>query len=189
MRIFEKKVCFYFLSNFLSNFFSNFFLNFLLNNYFNYIFLALKNGLKKDDVPALFPQLNKIIKGLLFTDQSDPAQNFMANEIIRGFYRYDLGEHTQNFHVYLDYVLNTWFRPNSPNFVGKYSNFHKEILNEPTPQLTNNPSESLNSSLKTFFKVGYISKATAAEGLRQFFLQKRLQMVTFANGHFANHAL
>ena len=143
----------------------------------------MKEGLKSAEVPKFFSQLNKVIKGLLFTDQADPAQNLMANQIIRSFYNHDLGiPHTQNFHKYLDYVSKNWFHPNSVHFVGKLSNFHREILTAESPQLTNNCSESLNSALKSLQKGGYIPKRKCVGGLRDFFLKKRLQMVTFTNG-------
>ena len=67
----------------------------------------------------------------------------------------------------------------SEKFVGSFSNFHQDILSEITPQITNNCSESLNASLKKFFTSGYNPKYKVAEGIRNFYEQKRLHLVTF----------
>jgi len=101
----------------------------------------------------------------MFTDQSDPRQNWMANQIIDSFWSLELGEPvTANLRKFLAYVKKVWFRPNSGHFVGSFSNFHQDILTEITPQMTNNCSESLNSSLRKFFTSGYNPKYKVAEG-------------------------
>ena len=142
------------VSGILLKFFINFFLC-----------LALKYGLKGGYVPAPISKMKKVIKGLMFTDQGDPAQNAMAIAVIRSMYAVDFGQlHTQNFHLYLDYVLDTWFSTDSVIFLGKNANFHREILSEVTPQLTNNCSESLNSALKNIQKAGYIPMSKVVNG-------------------------
>ena len=54
--------------------------------------------------------------------------------------------------------MKVWFNPNSVHFAGKSSNFFLDIESEATPQLTNNPMESLNKTIKSLFKVGFINK-------------------------------
>ena len=86
---------------------------------------------------------------------------------------------TAQFRKFLAYVRKTWFRQNSGHFVGNFSNFHQDILTEITPQITNNCSKSLNASLRQLCPHGYIPMYKVAEGLRNFYEQKRLLMVSF----------
>ena len=72
-----------------------------------------------------------------------------------------------------------WFNPRSVHFAGKLSNFYKDIEIEETPQLTNNPSETLNSVLKSIYHVGYLNKDTMAEGLQQFYHKKHRHLNSF----------
>ena len=158
-----------------------FYFPFFNNNLILILFLAQKHGLTCPEVEPIFPKLNRLVKGLLYTNQSDTLQNEWARDIIGTFYGYDLGDRllTANFRKYLDYVLQTWFGPNSAHFVGKLSNFHQEILSEITPVLTNNCSESLNACLKDFFGAGFISKGKTVEGNFKFKIPKKLLNLFF----------
>ena len=48
-----------------------------------------------------------------------------------------------------------------------------------TPQMTNNPAESLNRVLKSNYDAGRISRSDLAEGLHNFFHARRLKMQVF----------
>jgi len=122
----------------------------------------------------------------------------MANAILDSFYLYNFDEpHRRNFHKFLDYIKKNWFRPTSAHFVGKFSNFHGDIMAEITPQLTNSCSQSLNASLKKFYTSGYLPKYKLAEGNFYFWFsktkskfsisrsQKFLREKTIAFGHFS----
>ena len=125
----------------------------------------MRCGIKGEDVDPKIPQLKKIIRGLFFSDQSDPRQNFYANDILESFLTFDFGNPmTRNWQKFVKYVQKNWFRPNMAHFIGQYSNFHKDILEEIRPQITNNCSESLNSSLKKYYSWSFIPKYKLAEG-------------------------
>ena len=63
-----------------------------------------------------------------------------------------------------------------------YSKTDEDILQNKTPQLTNNVSESLNALIKKAYKVGFISKATMVKNLRNFYLKQWEKYQVFTNG-------
>jgi len=96
-----------------------------------FIYLGLRYAIKGEDVLPNIWNLKRIIRGLFFTDQSDPRQNWYALVILESFMAYDFGNQmTRNFQKYIKYVKKLV----SAHFIGKFSNFHKDILEEVTPQ-------------------------------------------------------
>ena len=125
-----------------------------------------------------------IIFGLFFCDLSDDRQLSMAHDILQ-LSKFEaqsslMGADLTKYVNFIDnYLLKVWFNRNSVYFAGKYSNFFVDIETEPTPQLTNNPSESLNKNLKGFYNMGFISKTNMARGILKFFEEKHYQLRTF----------
>ena len=145
-----------------------------------------KNGLLKD-APLFIERKKKLFQGLLFCNQADARQLQMAHEILQSS-KYDaqwelIGWQFVNFSAFIDkYLMKVWFNPNSVHFAGKSSNFFVDIESEATPQLTNNPMESLNKTIKSLFKVGFINKKAFAKGMLQFYRLKHRHLNGFLNG-------
>jgi hypothetical protein len=76
------------------------------------------------------------------------------------------------------YLRQNWFNPNNIHFLGFYSNFHKELLDTVTPQVTNNPAESLLRVLKSQYDAGQIGKEACANGIHKFFMG-RIKLTVF----------
>ena len=90
--------------------------------------------------------------------------------------------HQNKWKEFTKYLLKNWFNLANINFIGSHSNYHKELLYNETPQMTNNPAESLNRVLKSNYDAGRISRSDLAEGLHNFFHARRLKMQVFLNG-------
>ena len=121
---------------------------------------------------------------MLFLNLQDPEQLQLSLLVLASIREYTPlnDEQTPKFKEWIDYVYRTWFRTESPHFVGRLSNFYEDILQNKTPQLTNNVSESLNAVIKKAYKVGFISKATMVTNLRTFYLKQWEKYQVFING-------
>ena len=72
-----------------------------------------------------------------------------------------------------------YFLPNSQYFLGEISNFHIDLLTEVTPQLTNNPCESLNAVLQNTNNIVHINYCSMVAGIHKFYYERRDSIVFF----------
>lgn len=124
------------------------------------------------------------IQGMIFLDFSNTWVLAWAKELISAMddtvVRFVANPSHQNkWKEFTKYLLKNWFNPANINFIGSHSNYHKELLYNETPQMTNNPAESLNRVLKSNYDAGRISRSDLAEGLHNFFHARRLKMQVF----------
>ena len=67
--------------------------------------------------------------------------------------------------------MNNYFTVGRINFLGQVSNFQIDLLTEITPQLTNNPCESLNLVLQNKYNLGHVYFATMVSGIPDFLVK------------------
>ena len=72
--------------------------------------------------------------------------------------------------------------PNHIYFLGAISNFQLDLLTELTPQLTNNPCESLNAILQNKYNLGHINLSSMVSGIYNFFSERRDKFRIFNAG-------
>ena len=133
--------------------------------------------------------LNSYLKnlfGLLYCNLSCPIQLDLSLKLLtclEEFCDISLSEHESvNFKKFLVYVQKFYFLPNSQYFLREISNFHIDLLTEVTPQLTNNPCESLNAVLQNTYNIGHINYCSMVAGIHKFYYERRDKYRIFSAG-------
>ena len=157
------------------------------------VFHIFANFRKKMDKVGLKERTKTIkncfltIQGMIFLDFSDAWILAWAKELILAMddtvaQFVSNVSHVQKWKQFTTYLLRNWLNPQNIHFIGAHSNFHDELLFNESPQITNNPSESLNRILKGNYDAGRISRNDLASGIHEFFHARRIKLQVFLNG-------
>ena len=118
------------------------------------------------------------IHGLLYCNLNCPVQLELSLNTLNNFFsssgffqNFKNFSRIPKFQEFLINIKTTYFTVGKVHFLGRVSNFHIDLLTEVTPQLTNNPCESLNSVLQNKYNLGHINYATMLSGIHAFFQQ------------------
>ena len=126
------------------------------------------------------------INGLLYCNLNCPVQLELSLNILNNFFSssdfFLSTSESPKFQEFLIYIKTTYFTVGKVHFLGQVSNFHIDLLTEVTPQLTNNPCESLNSVLQNKYNLGHINYATMVSGIHAFFSERRDKYRIFKAG-------
>ena len=153
----------------------------------------IKNSLKKylikiglKNKSPKFEELFNTLQGLLFCDLNCPIQYNFSLQLVTCLEECSteyLNEFdSEKFKISTAYFRTYYLTPNHIYFLGAISNFQLDLLTELTPQLTNNPCESLNAILQNKYNLGHINLSSMVSGIYNFFSERRDKFRIFNAG-------
>ena len=133
-----------------------------------------------------FDELFNTLQGPLFSDLNCPVQYNFTLELVTVLEEYSticLTEfESEKFKIFTAHLRNFYLNKNHIYFLGAISNFQLYLLSEITPQLTNNPCESLNAILQNNYNLGHIDLSSMVSGIYNFFSERRDKFRIFNAG-------